>query len=74
MNGVNYVNWPRLIPLTDVIEYNGPGANMGKRGRGISPLNIGNKPPKPSSNSYRQKDELDYVLLLYNDNITFSGV
>lgn len=33
--GVNYVNWPRLIPLTDAIEYEGPGIRLKPKGRGL---------------------------------------
>ena len=36
--GVNYVSWPRLIPLTDAIDYDGPGARSSKRGRGVGSL------------------------------------
>jgi phosphatidylinositol 4-phosphatase len=32
--GVEYVNWPRLIPLTDAIDYDGPGKRSGRKGRG----------------------------------------
>lgn len=35
MNGIEYVNWPRLIPLTDAIEYAGPGTRTGRNGRGV---------------------------------------
>ncbi len=32
--GVEYVNWPKLIPPTDVIQYDGPGFRTGPQGRG----------------------------------------
>ncbi|KAH8120657.1 SacI homology domain-containing protein [Phellopilus nigrolimitatus] len=34
-HGVSYVSWPRLNPLTDVIEYNGPGFKGKRKGRGL---------------------------------------
>ena len=35
-HGIAYVSWPRLNPLTDVIEYNGPGFRGKRKGRGLS--------------------------------------
>ncbi|KAL5535134.1 SAC1 [Sanghuangporus sanghuang] len=37
-HGVAYVSWPRLNPLTDLIEYNGPGYNGKRHGRGLGIL------------------------------------
>ncbi|EMD41635.1 hypothetical protein CERSUDRAFT_128571 [Gelatoporia subvermispora B] len=34
-HGIEYVNWPRLLPLTDIIYYEGPGFRSGHRGKGI---------------------------------------
>ncbi|TFY53114.1 hypothetical protein EVJ58_g9634 [Rhodofomes roseus] len=34
-HGIEYVNWPRLIPLTHIINYNGPGFRSGQRGKGF---------------------------------------
>ena len=34
-HGVSYVSWPRLIPLTDTIYYDGPGYRSGDRGKGF---------------------------------------
>lgn len=34
-HGVSYVSWPRLNPLTDMINYNGPGFVGRRRGRGL---------------------------------------
>lgn len=31
--GIDYVNWPRLAPLTDNIFYEGPGYYSGRKGR-----------------------------------------
>lgn len=42
IHGIDYVNWPRLVPLTDIIYYDGPGfrsANNGK-GFGIPALDV----------------------------------
>ncbi|KAG6883357.1 hypothetical protein C0992_008940, partial [Termitomyces sp. T32_za158] len=35
VHGIDYVSWPRLIPLTDVIYYNGPGFRSGNHGKGL---------------------------------------
>ncbi|KAG6869151.1 hypothetical protein C0993_012250 [Termitomyces sp. T159_Od127] len=35
VNGIDYVSWPRLIPLTDIIYYNGPGFRSGNHGKGL---------------------------------------
>lgn len=35
IHGIDYVSWPRLIPLTDVIYYNGPGFRSGDHGKGL---------------------------------------
>ncbi|KAL5495670.1 SAC1 [Sanghuangporus weigelae] len=37
-HGVAYVSWPRLKPLTDLIEYNGPGYKGKRHGRGLGIL------------------------------------
>ena len=34
-HGIDYVSWPRLIPSTDVIYYNGPGFRSGNKGKGF---------------------------------------
>ena len=34
-HGVEYVNWPRLLPLTDIIYYEGPGFRSGHSGKGF---------------------------------------
>ncbi|KAI0662534.1 SacI homology domain-containing protein [Cubamyces menziesii] len=35
VHGIEYVNWPRLQPLTDVIYYEGPGFRSGRKGMGL---------------------------------------
>lgn len=35
IHGIEYVSWPRLIPPTDVIYYNGPGFRSGNKGKGF---------------------------------------
>ena len=35
IHGIEYVNWPRLQPLTDIIYYEGPGYRSGHRGKGL---------------------------------------
>ncbi|OBZ79081.1 Uncharacterized protein C19F5.03 [Grifola frondosa] len=35
LHGVEYVNWPRLRPLTEIIYYEGPGYRSGHRGKGL---------------------------------------
>lgn len=34
-HGIEYVNWPRLLPLLDIIHYDGPGFRSGHRGKGF---------------------------------------
>lgn len=34
-HGVEYVSWPRLLPLTDIIYYEGPGFRSGHAGKGL---------------------------------------
>jgi len=41
VNGIDYVSWPRLIPPTDVIYYNGPGYRSAHSGMGVSKLKPG---------------------------------
>ena len=35
-HGIDYVSWPRLISLSSVINYNGPGYRGGNHGKGVS--------------------------------------
>lgn len=35
VHGIDYVSWPRLIPLTENIYYNGPGFRSGRHGMGV---------------------------------------
>ena len=35
IHGIDYVNWPRLQPLTDIIYYDGPGFRSARKGMGI---------------------------------------
>lgn len=35
INGIDFVAWPKLLPPTDVIYYNGPGFRSGRHGMGI---------------------------------------
>lgn len=35
VHGMEYVAWPRLNPLTDIINYDGPGMKAKGKGRGI---------------------------------------
>ena len=35
IHGIEYVSWPRLQPLTDIIYYEGPGYRSGHRGKGF---------------------------------------
>ncbi|KAE9410696.1 hypothetical protein BT96DRAFT_1011447 [Gymnopus androsaceus JB14] len=38
--GIDYVSWPRLIPLTSIIYYEGPGYRSAKHGMGIQGVNV----------------------------------
>jgi phosphatidylinositol 4-phosphatase len=35
IHGIEYVSWPRLIPLTNIIYYGGPGYRSAHHGKGI---------------------------------------
>ncbi|KAI0803150.1 SacI homology domain-containing protein [Irpex lacteus] len=35
VHGIEYVNWPRLLPLSDIIHYDGPGFRSGHKGKGF---------------------------------------
>ena len=35
VHGIDYVNWPRLQPLTDIIYYDGPGYRAHRHGMGL---------------------------------------
>ncbi|KAI6005178.1 SacI homology domain-containing protein [Pisolithus orientalis] len=35
LHGIEYVSWPRLIPPTDIIHYNGPGFRSAHHGKGL---------------------------------------
>lgn len=35
IHGIDYVSWPRLIPPTDIIYYNGPGYRSAHNGKGF---------------------------------------
>ena len=35
IHGIEYVSWPRLIPLTNIIYYAGPGYRSAHHGKGI---------------------------------------
>ncbi|RDB28469.1 Uncharacterized protein C19F5.03 [Hypsizygus marmoreus] len=36
IHGIDYVSWPRLIPLIDVIYYSGPGFRSAHHGKGLN--------------------------------------
>ncbi|KAL0576576.1 Phosphoinositide phosphatase sac1 [Marasmius crinis-equi] len=35
-HGILYVSWPRLVPLTDIVHYTGPGYRSARHGMGLS--------------------------------------
>ncbi|PSR80729.1 hypothetical protein PHLCEN_2v6645 [Hermanssonia centrifuga] len=35
IHGIEYVNWPRLLPLSDIVHYDGPGYRSGHAGKGL---------------------------------------
>lgn len=35
VNGIDFVSWPKLIPPTDIIYYNGPGFRSARHGMGL---------------------------------------
>lgn len=36
VHGIEYVSWPKLVPLTDTIYYTGPGYRSGHHGKGLN--------------------------------------
>jgi len=36
VHGIEYVSWPRLIPPTDIIHYEGPGFRSAHNGKGFT--------------------------------------
>jgi hypothetical protein len=40
IHGLDYVAWPRLLPVTEAIHYNGPGFRSGRHGTGFG-LDLG---------------------------------
>ncbi|KAF5384682.1 hypothetical protein D9757_006227 [Collybiopsis confluens] len=38
--GIDYVSWPKLIPLDSVIHYDGPGYRSAKHGMGLKGVNV----------------------------------
>ena len=36
VHGIEYVSWPKLNPLTDIVYYNGPGFRSGNHGKGLN--------------------------------------
>jgi hypothetical protein len=35
IHGIEYVSWPRLVPPTELIHYNGPGFRSAHNGKGL---------------------------------------
>ena len=35
LHGIEYVNWPKLLPLSDIVHYDGPGFRSGHNGKGM---------------------------------------
>ena len=35
IHGIEYVNWPKLLPLSDIVHYDGPGFRSGHNGKGM---------------------------------------
>ncbi|KAM0750547.1 hypothetical protein T439DRAFT_325617 [Meredithblackwellia eburnea MCA 4105] len=47
-NGVDYVSWPRLVVLDEVLAYNGKGYESGRRGRPVKVIKVGHHAKKAS--------------------------
>jgi len=41
LHGIDFVAWPRLVPLTDIVYYTGPGYRSGRHGMGVKMPYIG---------------------------------
>ncbi|KXN83618.1 hypothetical protein AN958_01183 [Leucoagaricus sp. SymC.cos] len=46
IHGIDYVSWPKLIPLTETIYYNGPGFRSARHGMGIGGSGVKGEPMK----------------------------
>ena len=46
-HGIEYVNWPRLLPLSDIVHYDGPGFRSGHKGKGLGIAAFDSRSAKP---------------------------
>jgi len=61
IHGIDYVSWPRLLPLTDVIHYDGLGYRSGNNGKGfgISALDAKLGKAKGRKRAHSRLDEVE---------------
>lgn len=57
-NGVDYVAWPRLNRLDDVISYSGKGVESGRRGRPVRLVNVESAARSPTATAMLKESVL----------------
>ena len=60
-HGIEYVNWPRLLPLDDIINYDGPGFRAAFNGKGFGIPALDTKVKNWTSGHRRLKSKLDEI-------------
>lgn len=59
MHGIEYVAWPKLLPLTDVIHYDGPGFRSGHAGKGMGIAAFKSDTPRPMKKARNMLQEME---------------
>ena len=60
-HGIEYVNWPRLIPLDEIIHYDGPGFRKAFNGRGFGIPALDTKVKSWTSKQRKLKSRIDEI-------------
>ncbi|THH19070.1 hypothetical protein EUX98_g8842 [Antrodiella citrinella] len=61
IHGIEYVSWPRLLPLNDVIFYDGPGFRSGNHGKGFGIHALDSKVNAKAKGRKRAHSRLDEI-------------
>ncbi|CAL1696347.1 unnamed protein product [Somion occarium] len=61
LHGIDYVNWPRLTPLDEIIHYDGPGFRAAWKGNGFGIPSIDVRVKRLGSNHRKLKSKLDEI-------------
>jgi hypothetical protein len=62
-HGMDYVSWPKLVPMDDVIYYDGPGKRYGNNGKGIhiDALNFSSSRVGKDSSVWEKKSQMHEI-------------